>query len=195
MGLVLKNYTGAPITIRTAARDVNLAAEPLNFEVNISKYQTSELFDLGEASPVEIPVFLPVASFIGFPDPQEGVVLIVPNWLAAPLSFRGDVVTLGLPIMDGEGKLEAYSGLVTQGQTKTELPEGKIDVSVALGFLGRESEPRGVAVLPGDAAGVADSIGRRSSNRACRRCRARGRSFNRASRRCRAPGRRRARER
>lgn len=112
MAVKLKNFTGKPITIRTKDRDINLGVDgpPPGFAI-VSRNVPPMPVDLGEESIVHIDLTAGFVEAGNLPDPEEGVALIVLDSMALNVHFRDDLLVLGNPIFDGEGKLEAYDGL------------------------------------------------------------------------------------
>jgi hypothetical protein len=110
----LKNLTGAPITIRTKNRDINLGVDgPVPEFSFVDEKLPGIPVDLGEDAIVSVELFDSAIECDDLPDPVDGVVLIVPTQLSHHPYFaiREDLMCPGPSIVDGEGKIEAYDGL------------------------------------------------------------------------------------
>lgn len=114
MTVKLKNLTGAPITIRTKVRDINLGVDgPAPEFTPCTEYLPSVPVDLGEDAIEMVGLADTAIDCNDLPDPEHGVLFIVPGPLAQHpyLAIRADLVCPGTSIVDGEGKIEAYDGL------------------------------------------------------------------------------------
>jgi hypothetical protein len=105
----LVNLTPHPLTISTAAGSViKLPKSELPARLAVTRHRLNDVtLDTGETLEVNISQ---LGEIENLPEPQEGVILVV-SALVADAAKRGDVMSPGELLRDGEGNIVGAKGL------------------------------------------------------------------------------------